>query len=329
MAKITIKDVAREAGVSIATVSNALNDVDVLKPETKRHVLEVAEKLHYIPDINGRGLKSGKTKVIGLFVACIESSYYGAVAESIFWECQRHGYELTVHVSHQNNNMMRNILGKRVDGAIILNNRIERDDLEALADAKIPVVFLDREVQTETIGSVLFDSYNDGAMAARYLIEKGFKKLGYIMGIVKSYDDERRYAGFKDAVEAAGLKLKDDYVWTGGFEREISYEATKRFLSNNLGLPEAIFAANDLSAIGCMEAMQEAGIRFPEDVSIIGCDDIDMCEWFRPKLTTIRTEYKKQGLYAIQKLLKMINGEETGSIIQMQGEIIERESVRK
>lgn len=329
MAKITIKDVAREAGVSIATVSNALNDVDVLKPETKQHVLEVAERLHYIPDINGRGLKSGKTKVIGLFVTCIESSYYGAVAESIFWECQKHGYELNVHVSHQRRNMMRDILGRRVDGAIILNNRIERDDVEVLIDAKIPTIFLDREVQTETVGSVLFDSYNDGAMAARYLIEKGFTRLGYIMGIVKSYDDERRYAGFKDVVESAGLRIKDDYVWTGGFERDNSYEATKHFLQKGLELPDAIFAANDWSAIGCMEAMQEAGIRFPEDISIIGCDDIEMCEWFKPTLTTIRTEYKKQGLYAIQKLLKIINGEETGSIIQMEGEIIERESVRK
>jgi len=329
MAKITIKDIAREAGVSIATVSNALNDVDVLKPETKQHVLEVAERLHYIPDINGRGLKSGKTKVIGLFVTCMEPYYYGAVAESIFWECQKNGYELTVHISHQNSNMMRNILGKRVDGAIILNNRIERDDVEALIDANIPTIFLDREVQAESVASVLFDSYNAGAMAARYLLEKGFTRLGYIMGIMNSYDDERRYAGFKDVVESVGLKLNDDYIWNGGFERQLSYRAMKKFLTQGIELPEAIFAANDWSAIGCMEAMQETGIRFPEEISILGCDDIDMCEWFRPKLTTIRTEYKKQGLYAIQKLLKMIKGEEKGSIIQIKGKIIERESVRK
>lgn len=329
MARITIKDVAREAGVSIASVSNALNDVDVLKPETKQHILDVAERLHYIPDINGRGLKSGKTKVIGLFVASIEGSYYGAVAESIFWECQKHGYELTVHISHQNKNMMKKILGKRVDGAIILNNRIEQDDVEALIDAEIPTVFLDREVQADAMGCVLFDSYNAGVMAAKYLLEKGFTKIGYIMGIVKSYDDERRYAGFKDTIEAAGLKLKDDYIWNGSFEREKSYEATKKFLERNVGLPEAVFAANDWNAIGCMEAMQEVGIRFPEDISIIGCDDIELGKWFKPTLTTIRTEYKKQGLNAIQKLLKMINGEEKGSIIRMQGEIIERESVRK
>ena len=329
MAKITIKDVAREAGVSIATVSNALNDIDVLKPETKRHVLEVAERLRYIPNINGRGLKSGKTKVVGLFVSHIESSYYGTLAESIFRECQKQGYELVVHVSHQQRNIMRNILGQRVDGAIILSNRIVKDDVDVLMDVKMPTIFLDREVLSEKIGSVLFDSYNDGAMAAKYLLNKGFTRLGYIMGIMKNYDDEKRYSGFKSTIESHGLKLMDDYVWTGGFERQTSYESTKNFLKKGIELPDAIFAANDWSAIGCMEAMQEEGISFPKDISIIGCDDIELCEWFRPSLTTIRTEYKKQGLYAVNKLIKMIGNEEKGSIIKLSSEIVERESVRK
>lgn len=329
MAKITIKDVAKEAGVSIATVSNALNDIDVLKPETKAHVLEVAERLRYIPNINGRGLKSGKTKVIGLFVSCIESSYYGILAESIFNECQKYGYELVVHVSHLERNIMRYILGQRVDGAIILSNRIENDDVDVLVDAKIPTIFLDREVLTEKCGSVLFDSYNDGAMAAKYLLDKGFTRLGYIMGIVKSYDDARRYEGYKSTIEKYGFKLQDDYVLTGSFERKPSYEATKNFLKRGIELPDAIFAANDWSAIGCIEAMQEAHIQVPKDVSIMGCDDIDLCEWFRPKLTTIHTEYKKQGYYAVQKLIKIISEEEKGSIIKLDSGIVERESVRK
>lgn len=328
MPKITIKDVAREAGVSISTVSNALNDVDVLKPETKEHILEVAEKLHYIPDINGRCLKAGHTKVIGLFVPCMDPAYYGSLADGIFWECQKNGYELQIFISHQSANMMHNILGKRVDGAIIINNRIEKDHVEALIDAGIPTVFLDREVKDERVASVLFDSYHDGVMAARYLLDKGFTRLGYVMGIVKSYDDDRRYAGYKDTIEAAGLKLEDEYVWTGSFERKQAYDAVMRFLEKQMKLPEAIFAANDLSAIGCIEAFKERNIRVPEDVSIIGCDDIELAEWYRPPLTTIRTEYPKQGLIAVQKLLKMIRKEETGEIFKMKGKIIERQSVK-
>lgn len=329
MAKITIKDVAREAGVSIATVSNAINDIDVLKPETKRHVLEVAERLRYIPNINGRGLKAAKTKVVGLFVSYIESSYYGVLAEAIFNECQRQGYELVVHVSHQGRNMMRDILGQRVDGAVILSNRIEKDDVDVLIDAGIPTIFLDREVAADRAGSVLFDSYNDGAMAAKYLLDKGFKTLGYIMGIIKSYDDNKRYEGFKKTIEANGLKLKEEYVWNGGFERKLSYEAAKNFLKKGIELPDAVFAANDWSAIGYMEALKEEGIKVPDDVSVIGCDDIDYCQWFNPTLTTIRTEYKKQGLYAAQKLIGMIENKEKGSIIKLDSKIIERESVQQ
>lgn len=328
MSKVTIKDVAREAGVSISTVSNALNDVDVLRPETKQHILEVAEKLHYIPDSNGRSLKSGKTSIIGFYVPCVAPPYYGTVAEAIFWECQKNGYELNITISHQSPNMMRSILGKRVDGAIILNNRIEEDDVEALIDAKIPVVFLDREISHDRIGSVLFDSYHDGVMAARYLLDRGFKRLGYIMGIMKNYDDRCRYKGFRDTIEAAGLKMKEDYIWMGNFELETAGKATERFLQSGVPLPDAIFAANDLSAIGCMDALKKAGIRIPEDISIIGCDDIQQAKWYQPALTTIRTEFERQGSNAVGELLKLIRQEKKGSVIKMKGKIMERQSVR-
>lgn len=328
MSKVTIRDVAREAGVSISTVSNALNDVDVLRPETKQHILDVAEKLHYIPDSSGRSLKSGKTSTIGFYVPCVAPPYYGTVAESIFWECQKNSYELNITISHQSASIMRSILGKRVDGAIILNNRIEEDDVEALIDAKIPAVFLDREVKYERIGSVLFDSYHDGETVARYFLDRGFTRLGYIMGIMKSYDDECRYKGYRDTIEAAGLKIESDYIWMGNFELETARKATERFLQSGIPLPDAIFAANDLSAIGCMEALKAAGIRIPEDISIVGCDDIQQAEWYRPALTTIRTEFEEQGHYAVRKLLSLIRQEEKGSVTKMKGKIVERQSVR-
>ena len=166
MAKVTIKDVAREAGVSIATVSNALNDVDVLKAETKKHVLEVAEKLRYIPDINGRGLKRSKTKVIGLFTSCIETLYYGVLAETIFAECSNCGYDLMIHVSNQERNTMRNILGRRVDGAIIVNDLLSQDNKDIIREEEIPAVFLELEIKTDKISDALMES-NDEIKAIR------------------------------------------------------------------------------------------------------------------------------------------------------------------
>ena len=221
---------------------------------------------------------------------------------------------------------MRTILGNGVDGAIILNNRIEQDDVEALMDAKIPTVFLDREIQTETAGSVLFDSYYDGAIAAEYCLNKGFKRFGYIMGVAKSYDDEERYQGFKDKLEQAGIKLENEYTWMGNFDRQTSYDATKRFLESNLKLPEVIFAANDSSAIGCMEALQEAGIRIPEDISVMGCDDIELAQRVRPSMTTIRTSFEKQGVQAVEQLIRLIQEHAVGEIEILYGRIIPRES---
>lgn len=183
MAKVTIKDVAREAGVSIATVSNALNDIDVLKPETKKHVLEVADRLRYIPDINGRGLKRSKTKVIGLFTSCIETIYYGALAETIFAECSKCGYDLMIHVSNQERNTMRNILGRRVDGAIIVNGLLSQDSKDIIKEEEIPAVFLEREFVADKLSDTLMDgndeiksirakAHEQGACAARELIQK-------------------------------------------------------------------------------------------------------------------------------------------------------------
>lgn len=327
MAKITIKDVAREAGVSISTVSNALNNVEVLKPKTKEHILEVARRLHYIPDMNGRCLKAGRTKVIGLFVPCMDPAYYGSLANSVFLECQKAGYELQIFISHQSTAMMKNLLGKRVDGAIILNDEIREEHVHTILEADVPVVFLDREVCSKRVASVLFDSYHDGAMAAQYLLDRGFTRLGYILGVADNYDDAKRYEGYRDTIEAAGYKLKDKYIWQGKFERKQAYDNVLQFLKTKEPLPEAVFAANDLSAIGCMDALQERQIRIPEDIHIIGCDDIELAEWYRPSLTTIRTEYPKQGRTAVQKLFKMIGNEEQGAVMKMKGKIIERQSV--
>lgn len=327
MAKITIKDVAREAGVSISTVSNALNGVEVLKPATRERILEVAKQLNYIPDMNGRCLKAGKTKVIGLFVPDMDPAYYGSISNSIFQECQKEGYELQIFISHQSAAMMKNLLGKRVDGAIILNDEIKEEHVHTIVEAEVPVVFLDREVCGKKAASVLFDSYHDGAMAAQYLLDRGFTRLGYILGIAGNYDDRKRYEGYRDTIEAAGCKLEDKYIWRGDFERKQAHDAVQHFLETKESLPEAVFAANDLSAIGCMEALQKVQIRIPHDIHILGCDDIELAEWYKPSLTTIRTEYPKQGRLAAQKLFNMIYSKEQGNVVKMKGRMIERQSV--
>lgn len=328
MGKVTIKDVAREAGVSISTVSNALNGVNVLHPDTKAHILEVADRMHYIPNMNGRNLKSKSTKIIGLFVTSMKGTYFGILADSIFWECKKYGYELNVFVTWNDTSVLNNILGKSVDGAIILNTDVEDRCIKRFSEAEIPVVFLDREAASESISSVIFDSYKDGQIAADHVLSLNPKRIACIQGIMVNYDGYQRFCGFRDRLQAAGVELADDYIWKGEFEREAGFRETKMFLEKGLPLPDTIFAENDLSAIGCIEALHEAGIQVPEQIRIMGFDDIELCEWFQPTLTTVKTFFEKQGVIAVEQLMKLINKEGEGSVTKLHGELVVRESTK-
>lgn len=324
--KITIKDVAREAGVSISTVSNALNGVDVLRPETKQHILEVAERLHYVPDLNGRNLKSQYTNVIGLFVTSVRGEYYNILADAIYQRCKECGYELNVFVSEKSETMMANILGRRIDGAVILNRYIDEREVELLMKTQTPVIFLDRELEGEKIASVVFDSYHEGELVVEYLTELGHRTFAYIYGPGDNYDNIQRLKGFREALCRKGIILEEDYIMRGEFEKDAAYHSMKQFVESGRPLPEAVFAANDVSAIGTVEALQDAGIRVPEQVNVVGCDDIKIAHLVKPSITTVRTSFEKQGTLAADHLIALIKGEEKGSINVLQGRIIPRES---
>lgn len=329
MANVTIKDIAREAGVSISTVSNALNGVDVLRPETREHILEVADRLNYIPNLNGKNLKAKATKVIGLFVTSLKGPYFATLSDIMVQECMKYGYELNIFVAVKGKSAITGILGKSIDGCVVFSGNVDEKGVEQIEQLKVPVVFLDREEKAEKISSVLFDSYKDGEIVAQYFIDRDIKKICFVKGVPNNYDALGRERGFKERLAQEGIVLDPEYIVKGDFERETAFESVKEFLTKGLPLPEAFFAANDLSAIGCMDALKEAGYNVPEDTIVVGVDDIEFCEWYSPTLTTVKTGYEKQAGVAITKLVKMINNEETGEIIKLRGRLLERESTGK
>lgn len=332
MKRVTIKEVAREAGVSISTVSNALNNVDVLSPETKAHVLEVAERLHYIPNLNGRNLKTKETKTIGLFVNTMGGAYYGELADSIFKVCDKYGYELHVFIAKNTMSLMANVYGKRVDGGIFLNELLQDSHKNTLQNAGIPMVFLDREWISDRMSSVVFDSYKAGYDAAKYVLSLGTDKIGYISGNMGSYDGMERHRGFMDGLAEAKVTLNPDWSWCGHFHRYKTREVFEAYMQADYvskGLPEVIFAANDDSAIGCIEGLQKHGIKVPEQVKVLGCDDRELAQWFVPNLSTIQTSMWKQGELAAETLMQMLKGDRIGQLVKLPGVIIERESTKR
>ena len=327
MRKTTIKDVAREAGVSIATVSNALNNSDIVQPKTRDHVLDVARRLNYIPNVNGKRLRTQQSKTIGLFVTAMTGDYYGNMADAIHYVCKRYEYELHVFVVSDNESILPKLQNHMIDGAIIFVGLLDEEMRHRVRDAGCPVVFLDQEEIGEKTSSVLFESYKQGCMAAEYLLGLGHRDLMHVYGVPNNYDSYQRQSGFLNALERAGVSFRKENLLEGRFERAAAYREMRRYLQEGHKLPDAIFASNDLSAIGCIEALSESGVRVPEDVSVIGCDDNLLCRFVTPNLTTIRTNTQKMGTKAAEEVFRLIN-QGGGKLIQLPGSIIVRRSCR-
>ncbi|MBQ7359253.1 MAG: LacI family DNA-binding transcriptional regulator [Lachnospiraceae bacterium] len=326
MKRVSIKDVAKEAGVSITTVSHSLSGRGVIKQETRDRVIEIAKRMNYIPDWNGRNLKAVATRTIGLFTKSIRG-YYGQLADAMSEECKVHGYELDIFVTDDEQMMLSSLISHRVDGAVILHSGLTDQSVEMLIRAEVPVLFLDREIQGKTVSSVLFDSYATGQMAAKYLHQLGHRRILFVEG-QDTYDGIMRRRGFMEYMKTIGEPIPEEYQIDGWFDRGVANKAMKEFLSKGLPLPDAIFATNDDSAFGCIKALLGAGYKVPEDVSVMGVDDIELSRWYAPSLTTIRTHIDQQGQRAAKEVIRLVNGH-SGTSIRIQGDIVERKSCRQ
>lgn len=326
MDRITIKDVARQAGVSISAVSKAMNNSTELNAATKEHILQVAKQMNYIPNINGRNLKAKEARTIGLFVPSMKGRFFGTLTDSVLSECEKNGYELIAFFDKNPEAAAARMLNRQIDGAIMMNPVVNMKHVQQLKKYKMPVVFLDREEQSEHMGSVLFDSYQDGKTAGKYLLSLGHKHFGYIMGPDCYYDSRMRVKGFEDAVSQAGGEIRDEHIWQGYYARDDSRRVISDYLDKGGKMPGALFAINDYSAIGCVEALQQHGIEVPGEVSVIGCDDIDITEFIMPPLTTIHIPFDIMGRLAVEQLLDIIRNEEKGTIKYLNGNIIIRDS---
>lgn len=326
--KITIKDVAKEAGVSISTVSNALNGSDLVNEDTRSRILAIAERVNYIPNLNGRYLKSGRTKTLGFVTSSVRGQYFSMLADAMYRECDRLGYALNILVTRDKSVIMSNILGKSFDGVFIFEGeRIGNPELEMIEKNNIKTVLLDRNYVSRHIGCVIFDSYKVGYEAARYLINLGHKKIYFIEAAGDVFDSMERKRGYIDAMRDYDVEFREEYVVFGMFEELFTYNAIISLL--RLGereLPDAFIGGNDLSAIGCMKALQSLGYHVPDDVSVIGFDDIEIGEYLRPSLTTIKNPIDTQGTTAVRLMTKMLNENSEGKVEVLNGKLMQRNS---
>lgn len=329
--RVTIRDVAREANVSIATVSKALNGLDVVTPKTIEKVTEAAKKLHYTPNLMGKQLKTKTTKMIGLYAHSITGPYFNTLIEAIVEESENHHYGVNVVISSDKQVLSSHLLGNMVDGFIGFEELIDEESLNTIRSEGVKAVFMDRKINDQSISSVVFDSRKAGRIATQHLLENGHKKIGFLPGHPNVYDSDERFIGFKEVMIENSLKINFKWIITGLFEEKESYLNMKRYLTETPReeWPTAWIAGNDLSAIGIIKAINELELRVPDDFSVMGFDDIELLGYFKPSITTIQNPIKEQGKQAVKELLKLINNQKCGENNILDCQLIMRETTRR
>ncbi len=326
---VTIKDVAREAGVAISTVSNVLNKVDVVTDATKKKVLDAVEKLGYVPNMSAKSLKNSKSNTIGLFLRSVQGDFFKLLMQKIHWECKERNYMLNIYVSNVNTSeeVYGMIISSCVEGAIVLNESLGQEHLKRLEDSGLPIVFFDRSYSGQNISSITIDDREGARRAMEHLVKCGHKRIGFMHG-ADSRDNALRYETYLEVMNQYQLPVEEEFIFYGEFSKDEAYREMCKVLPTLTSLPEALFCANDEMAFGCILALEEAGIRVPQDISVIGYDDSMMAQYFQPALTTIRSPIEEMGEIGIEELFRLLSKDdsESGTIQELHPSIIVRES---
>lgn len=326
----TIKDVAKLAGVAVSTASYALNDSDKVSETTRSKVLEAARELNYQKNGLASDLKKAKTNTIALILSDLSGPYYSELIQGVQNGCSANNYGLIAcsAVGGSESTAVKFLREKRVDGAIILAHNISDEVILNAAREGFPLVVLDRELDHDNVHSVLVDNVHGGYLATEHLIKQGHKHITFVSGPNKSHDNQMRFEGYLQALEDYKISYKPIWKVPGNFTRESGYRATKTLIAQS-NLPQAIFYANDEMAIGGMEAFGEKGIKVPDEISIIGYDDIEIAEYVKPKLSTIRQPKYETGSLAVQLIFQLLRGEEADHLYKLDTELIIRDSIEK
>jgi LacI family transcriptional regulator len=327
----TIQEVARRAKVSKATVSRVLNGSAPVTQQTRKRVLDIIEELNFQPDTLARALATKRSGGIGVTVNDLGSPFYGAVLRGIESVLNASGMHLLVSSGHADALAERQAVEflrrRRADALIIQADATPPQDLVEWASQDVPVVIFGRDVPAISERCVCLDSELGGVMATRHLLEAGHRRVAHISGPLAIPDSQARLQGYRRALEEAGLVCDERLVATGDFRETGGYEATQTLLSRGASFT-AIFVGNDQMAVGALDALTEAGVRVPDDVSLIGFDDIMFAKYLSPKLTTIRQPLFEMGRAAAQLALELLTKKETGVNSKFEPELVMRQSVK-
>lgn len=331
MTKVTIRDVARTAGVSVATVSHVINATHYVSPSLTARVENAIKSLNYHPDKIARALNTKGIPLVALIVPDISNPYWSSVARAVQDVTDKHNYSVIVCSSdgilEREIRFLRSLTGW-VSGVIFHPYHVSHEMLrEIIGDLPVVIIgyFTDKVGHAENWDHVLSNNLESAQAVVEYLVQLGHQRIAFIRGPEGTPTSINRLRGFRKGCEVKGIPVQEELIVPGDYTRE----GGRRGMRSLLGLtppPTAVFCANDLSALGALEVAQQKGFHVPQDLSIVGFDDIDEASLASPPLTTIRQPPDHVGTITAETLIERLKGREKPATVHIEGSLIVRES---
>ncbi len=326
---VSIKDVAKAAKVSYSTVSRALNNSPRVQLETRARIQRLAAEMGYLPSAVGRSLVTRRTHTLGIVVSTITDLFFAEVIDAIEETSLSHGYAVLLTnsggVPQRELAAIRALRARWVDGIIVVSCCASKDELVAEKAGDIPIVIINN-AQREHIGfSVEVDSVTGAKVATEHLLAQGHRRIAHIAGPPTEWDAAERQSGFEQALQGQGLRPDPELTVVGGSRPQGGIRAMKRLLALP-NLPTAVFCYNDALALGAIRAARDAGLRVPQDLSVVGFDDIDLAPYLEPPLTTVAQPKRAMGERAVQMILALLTGDAAVADCVLPGHLVVRGS---
>lgn len=328
----SIKDVAKLAGVSIATVSRVLNNVDVVNDDTKKKVQDAIQALNYRPNIVARSLKTQKTKTIGILIPDISNQFYPEVVRGAEDVANIYDYNIILCNSDtdldKEKEYIKVLKEKMVDGMLYMSSQLDPEILDLIDELELKTVLVETKAPGKKHPSVTIDNRKAAYDATKYLIDKGNKRIAYI-GMKKDRKNAvaKRYEGYEKALKDNDIELDPDLLYYGDLKAPAGYKGINVILEN--GSIDAVFCASDEIAMGAINALRDKGIKCPEEVDVIGFNDIYEASIFYPKITTVAQPMYDMGSVGMRMLIKIINNKPLDEEqYELQYHLVERDSVK-
>lgn len=332
-----IKEIAKLAGVSHMTVSRVLNEPGRVKPETRERVMRIIKEHNYVPSTSARALISGRNYTIGLLVmydlSQFPADFLASILQGISVALNERRYRTTLffdQIDGRKNLVPAELLiSGALDGLLIISLEEEQEVIRKIDSLKLSTVVINQRINSrEEISYVAANDFEGGYQAVSHLIGLGHRQIVLLGGTPKFYTSIKRKEGYKRAFEDAGIALDQDLMLNGNFSKDDGYREMKRLLCKRQDIT-AVFAANDVMALGAYQAIRERGLRIPEDISVVGYDNQEFCDLVDPPLTTISKHRRAMGRKAAEIILDVIDNKSRSQRIVMPTDLIVRESTAK